>query len=276
GRRAGHPQAVRPQGEAQGLGPRPARFDRGTCRVGVVRRARLLEYRPQAEDAGEPGRAGSQAVGAMSLSGNIEDVSVADALQFIHLGGRTGTLTLTCGEAKAGIGFHEGRIVNAWAPGGKRLGELLIEAGVLQQATLEEALRRQESEHPRRSIGQILVAMNVVDSETIYRAVEQQIERTVYDLVTWNQGTLHFALDDLKPIDDIAVVPGDVIRHLNLDTQMVVLDALRIFDERSRQQREPRNETPAAGVAPVPAARSVPPITPMPVGRSAPTPANGV
>ena len=104
----------------------------------------------------------------------------------------------------------------------------------------------------------------------VRQRVEQQIERTVYDLVTWTHGTFQFALDDLKPIDDIAVVPGDVIRHLNLDTQMVLLDALRIFDERSRQQREQRNDTPAA--------RSVPPITPMPVTRSAPTPtpANGV
>ena len=206
----------------------------------------------------------------MSLSGNIEDVSVADALQFIHLGGRTGTLTLTCGEAKAGIGFHQGRIVNAWAPGGKRLGELLIEEGVLQPATLEEALRRQESEHPRRSIGQILVAMNVVDSETIYRTVEQQIERTVYDLVTWNQGTFHFALDDLKPIDDIAVIPGDVIRHLNLDTQMVLIDALRIFDERNRGN-VPHNGGPAADPA-----RPAPPATPGAPGRSAPTPPIGV
>src|SRR5438270_13359380 len=103
----------------------------------------------------------------MSLSGNIEDVSVADALQFIHLGGRTGTLTLACGEAKAGIGLHQGRIVNAWAAGGKRLGELLIEEGVLQPAALEEALRRHESEHPRRPIGQILVAMNDVTAATI-------------------------------------------------------------------------------------------------------------
>jgi hypothetical protein len=206
----------------------------------------------------------------MSLSGKIEDVSVADALQFIHLGGRTGTLTLTCGEAEAGIGFHQGRIVNAWAPGGKRLGELLIEAGILQQATLDEALRRQESEHPRRSIGQILVAMNAVDSETIYRTVEQQIERTVYDLVTWNQGTFHFALDDLKPIDDIAVIPGDVIRHLNLDTQMVLLDALRIFDERNRGN-VPHNGGPAAAPA-----RPAPPATPGAPGRSAPTPPIGV
>src|SRR5438128_10639286 len=206
----------------------------------------------------------------MSLSGNIEDVSVADALQFIHLGGRTGTLTLNCGEAKAGIGFHQGRIVNAWAPGGKRLGELLIEAGVLQQATLEEALRRQESEHPRRSLGQILVAMNAADSETIYRIIEQQIERTVYDLVAWNQGTFHFALDDLKPIDDIAVIPGDVIRHLNLDTQMVLLDALRIFDERNRGG-VPNNGGPATAPA-----RPAPPAASAAPGRSPPTPPIGV
>src|SRR5438094_5757561 len=208
----------------------------------------------------------------MSLSGNLQDVSVADAMQFIHLGGRTGTLTLLRGDLKAEIGFHQGRIVNASSPGTKRLGELLLEAGAIEPPTLDEALKKQAEEHPRRSLGQILVAMKAVDSETIYRTIEPQIERTVYDLVTWNQGTFHFALDDLKPIDDIAVVPGDVIRHLNLDTQMVLLDALRIFDERSRQQREQRNDTPAA--------RSVPPITPMPVTRSAPTPtptpANGV
>jgi hypothetical protein len=208
----------------------------------------------------------------MSLSGNIQDVSVADALQFIHLGGRTGTLTLSCGESRAGIGFHQGRIVNAWAPGAKRLGELLVDAGVIDQPKLDEALRRQEAEHPRRSLGQLLVSIGAVDADTIYRTIEHQIERTVYDLVTWNQGTFHFALDDLKPIDDIALVPGDVIRHLNLDTQMVLLDALRIFDERNRQGPVPPNGTPASGVTPV-AARSPAPVA---RARSVPTPTQGV
>jgi len=184
----------------------------------------------------------------MSLSGNIQDVSVADALQFIHLGGRTGTLTLSSGESKGGIGFHQGRIVNAWAPGGKRLGELLVEGGHIDQPKLDEALAQQEAEHPRRSLGQILVSMGAVDSETIYRTIEHQIEHTVYDLVSWKEGTFHFALDDLKPIDDIAVVPGDVIRRLNLDTQVVLLDALRIFDERNRAGPRPSNGSPDEGV----------------------------
>ena len=184
----------------------------------------------------------------MSLSGNIQDVSVADALQFIHLGGRTGTLTLTRGDIKAEIAFHQGRIVNASAPGTKRLGELLVEAGAIDDATLETALRQQDAVHPRRSLGQVLVEMKAVEAEAIYRAVEQQIERTVYELVTWSQGTFHFALDDLKPIDDIAVVPGGMPRNLNLDTQMVLLDALRIFDERNRAGQGNGTPTPAAGV----------------------------
>ena len=173
----------------------------------------------------------------MSLSGNIQDVSVADTVQFIHLGRRTGTLTLASGEAKGGIGFHQGRIVTAWASGAKRLGELLLEAGALDQPQLDEALLRQETEHPRRSLGQVLVATGMVDADVVYQTVEQQIERIVHDLVTWTEGTFEFALDDVQPIDDIALVPGDVVRHLNLDTQMVLLDAMRIFDERNRLAR---------------------------------------
>ena len=185
----------------------------------------------------------------MSLSGNLEDVSVADAVQFIHLGARTGTLTLTNGEAQGGIGFHKGRIVNAWAPGVKRVGDLLLEAGSIDEATLREALRQQEAEHPRRSLGQVLVGMGAVEPDAIYHAVEQQIERVVYELVTWKQGTFQFALDDLKPIDDIALVPGDVIRRLNFDTQMVLLDAVRVFDERNRNGGGGEAEVPAPAKA---------------------------
>src|SRR5207248_9267087 len=169
---------------------------------------------------------------------------------------------------------HQGRIVNASSPGTKRLGERLLEAGAIGPPTLGEALRKQGEEHPRRSLGQILVAMKAVDSDTIYRTIEQQIERTVYDLVTWNQGTFHFALDDLKPIDDIAVFPGDVIRHLNLDTQMVLLDALRIFDERNRdagmveragpEPSQPPPTMPESPAAPEPS-EPAPEEAPLPV-----------
>ena len=47
----------------------------------------------------------------MAISGSLKDVSVADVMQFIHLGRRTGTLLLTRGSQRAMIGFHGGRLV---------------------------------------------------------------------------------------------------------------------------------------------------------------------
>jgi hypothetical protein len=198
----------------------------------------------------------------MSFSGNIEDVSIADTLQFIHLGGRSGTLRLVCGEEKAQIGFHHGRIVQAWSPGSKRLGELLMEAGIIDQTALETALATQQGQHPRKSLGQILVSMGALEADAIYKTLERQIQGTVRDLVAWSRGTFEFDLDDLRPMDEVAVYPGDVV-NLHVDTQMVLLDALRLFDERNRDaQAAPPNalDAPTAPIRPPtnPAQRPVP------------------
>ncbi|MDH3253879.1 MAG: DUF4388 domain-containing protein [Acidobacteriota bacterium] len=177
----------------------------------------------------------------MSISGNLLDVSVADVMQFIHLGGRTGTLIIEIGGKKAEVGFHRGRIISAMAPTSKRLGDLLLEAGVISRATLEEALAQQQAEMPRMSLGKILVSMGAVSRERLREVVAEQIEHTVYDLVTWNEGQFEFAMDELRPIDDIAVYPGDILPDINLNTQIVVLEALRIFDEKNRDRLEGRS-----------------------------------
>ena len=109
------------------------------------------------------------------ISGNLEDVSVAEVMQFIHLGGRTGTLRLENGEIHAEIGFHRGRIVNSWSPESRRLGDLLVAENLIAQETLDQALTIQAGEHPKRSLGQILVMSENLDLEAIRVAVESQI-----------------------------------------------------------------------------------------------------
>jgi hypothetical protein len=170
----------------------------------------------------------------VSLNGKLEDVSLSDVMQFIHLGRRTGTLSLTRAQAEAEIGFHRGQIVSAWAPGSKRLATLLVDRGLVDASTMGELVRAQSSELPRRSLGQVLVSTGTLDFETIRKAIEEQIEATIYDLVRWTSGSFEFALDELKPIDDIAMYPGDVIPKLNLNTQMVLLEAARLLDEGNR------------------------------------------
>ena len=62
--------------------------------------------------------------------------------------------------------------------------------------------------------------------------------------MVWDTGTFEFAIDDLRPIDDIALYPSDVLPDADINTQMVLLEAARIFDERNRD-----NPPPAASEA---------------------------
>ncbi len=186
----------------------------------------------------------------MAISGSLKDVSVADVMQFIHLGRRTGTLLLTRGAQRAMIGFHGGRLVSAQAPRTPKLGDLLISSGLLDRENLDLAVQAQALERERRSLGQVLVGSGAIDAEGLRQVIAQQIEQAVSEVMVWDAGTFEFAIDDLRPIDDIALYPSDVLPDADLNTQMVLLEAARIFDERNRGRGEP---LPEGGTAAAPA-----------------------
>ncbi|HLE85524.1 MAG TPA: DUF4388 domain-containing protein [Thermoanaerobaculia bacterium] len=185
----------------------------------------------------------------MSISGSLEDVSVADVMQFIHLGRRTGTLVLRRDDERGMIGFHRGKLVSAGSPGTPRLGELLLRGDLVSGEELEEAVRLQETEPERRTLGQILLAREAIDLEALRRVVAQQIEQTISELVGWDRGSFEFVVDDQRPVDDIALYPGDVLPDADINTQMVLLEAARIFDERNRGSAGAADDTHPSGPA---------------------------
>jgi hypothetical protein len=185
----------------------------------------------------------------MAISGSLKDVSVADVMQFIHLGRRTGTLLLIRGAERAMIGFHGGRLVSAQAPRTPKLGDLLITSGMIDRGILDGAIRAQSEERERRSLGQILISSGSIDAEGLRQVIAQQIEQAVSEVMVWDTGNFEFAIDDLRPIDDIALYPSDVLPDADINTQMVLLEAARIFDERNRDNTNPVAEalhTPAS------------------------------
>lgn len=170
----------------------------------------------------------------MSIHGVLEDLALADVLQFVHLGRRTGTLFMwQDDERRAEIGFHDGRIVSAWTPGHRKLGDLLLDDGAVDRSILDDALGRQKA-GGNKTLGQILLADGAIQREDIYRVIKGQIEATIFDLVTWDHGNFHFEVDELHPVDDIGLAPGELLDDLDLNTQMLLLEATRIFDERHR------------------------------------------
>jgi len=185
----------------------------------------------------------------MSLTGNLADVAVVDLLQFVHLGGRTGTLFLEHDEQTAHISFQRGRIVSAWAPTSLSVCELLVSRGVLARAQLDKIMAEHAAASPRLPLGQVLIAKAVVDPGALRDAITHKIERTVFDLIGWTYGRFRFEVDEVVGDQEIALAPGDVLPQLDINTEMVLIEALRLFDERNR-----------AGAVPAPPPVSAPPV----------------
>ncbi len=58
---------------------------------------------------------------------------------------------------------------------GKKLGEILLEMGVIDRRRLEEALAEQRGEGSDKLLGEILLEMGAVDSGTLKEALERQV-----------------------------------------------------------------------------------------------------
>jgi hypothetical protein len=181
----------------------------------------------------------------MSFQGMIEDVAVADVMQLIRLGGHSGTLTVNNGHEEGFIGFERGRIVSAWNPRTRRVGELLVSAGAVEEGVLMRALEAQNVERPRRSIGQILVRMGATTSEVIRDVMANEIERVVGEILYWKTGTFEFAIDDLTPMVEVTRFTG--APKVDLDAQTVLMDVLRRMAEGEASQADEAALAGAAG-----------------------------
>lgn len=170
------------------------------------------------------------------ISGSLQDVAVADVLQFIHLGRRTGVLALSRGEDRARIGFFKGKIVFAQASGAPRIGDLLLRRGLVDRQRLEAALAAQRQASGRRSLGQVLVSAGLVTAAQLKAVVEEQIRRAVAAVLGWETGEFEFLPDDLAPLDEVTLYPAEVIPEVEVDTAKLLQQASEIFQQRNQQE----------------------------------------
>jgi len=174
----------------------------------------------------------------MSLSGKIEDFSVLELFQFIHSTQKTGILNFQRKDENAvQISFQEGHIIRPSAPTMMKIGHWLLHQGHITQDALDHALRHQATSKPKRPLGMVLKEMGHVTHETIRDAVIYQIEEVIQNLLTWKHGTFHFDAQDTKTPDQILLMLEDLVLPEEVNTEFLLLEAVRKFDEASAQQK---------------------------------------
>ncbi|HMC57438.1 MAG TPA: DUF4388 domain-containing protein, partial [Gemmatimonadaceae bacterium] len=142
-------------------------------------------------------------------------------LQLLAMGRKTGRLALTHRSNFGSIWFDAGRISYASIVNRRdRIGERLVQAGVISAEALRGAIEEQGTQ-PDARIGDVLVEHGVVARDVLNDYLRVQVEETVFLLYTWNEGVFTF--------DPGARAPHELLVSINPESLM--LEGARRVDE---------------------------------------------
>jgi hypothetical protein len=163
----------------------------------------------------------------MALQGNLDDFSLPEILQLIAVQQKSGVLKLTGGDDLAVIFFEGGKVVstrdrrrNAKDP----LKPFLIRTGRITEPQLRQ-VETIETES-RRELTDILLSGNYMTNEQLGKALEEQVQDTLHQLLTWKTGTYHFS-GDARTVPKFAV-------NVRLNTEGLLMESMRRIDELAR------------------------------------------
>lgn len=140
------------------------------------------------------------------MRGVLESSSVIDLCRGLAEASSTGVLELEGPTGDGSITFREGRVRSASSPApSARLGDRLVNAALLSQEQLDQALARQAQADERTKLGAILVDEGLVSRDAIRVFVQEQILDAVFELVGWREGSYEFrrdaGLDEKLPVE---------------------------------------------------------------------------
>ena len=144
------------------------------------------------------------------------DLILQDILFLIGLKALTGELVLESGNNIGSMVFRDGRILQAFSPYSRAIGDLLVEQGIVTEAELLATLRlqKQKCDTP---LGGLLLKAGKVSLEVIEMMVHEQIRQSVKEFITWDKLRISFLERDICPFDRIHLpvhefLPPDIVK----------------------------------------------------------------
>jgi len=150
------------------------------------------------------------------MKANCLELSVADILFLIGLQARTGELVMESGNNIGTILFHRGKILQAFSPYSRAIGDLLVEEGLITEGDLLETLKLQKM-NSYTPLGALLLKTGKVTFEVIEMMVHEQIRISVKEFQSWAGLNFSFTYKDIKPFDRIHLPPQEFIPPNTID-----------------------------------------------------------
>ena len=172
----------------------------------------------------------------MSFTGDLDYLPIVDVIQLLHATRKSGILRVKSRKRESNLVFKDGHIVSASHVNNRyRIGTILIERNIITPEILGQTLLEQKTAGARRKpLVIMLLDKGAVKEEDAYQGLEYLIEKTIVEILTWKKGTFTMEVQPDAVADGYRYYPGKISREINIDAQGVLMDALRIFDEKVR------------------------------------------
>lgn len=172
----------------------------------------------------------------MSFAGDLEHLPIVDVIQLLHSTRKTGTLYLSSEIGESQLVFVDGYIVSAnHFDNSIRIGQILVDMGAITLEYLEHSLNVQKKAGTnRKPLIATLIEGNQIKEQDAYKGLETLIEMSIVEILTWTKGSFRLDINKTTVSDEYRYFPETLKQEINLNTQNVLMDALRIYDEKMR------------------------------------------
>ncbi|MCU0234357.1 MAG: DUF4388 domain-containing protein [Thermoanaerobaculales bacterium] len=144
----------------------------------------------------------------MPITGNLETMNLAELLQWLANNRQTGTLIIADGRVEKKIYLRGGTILSSSSSDPKQLlGHFLVSKGVITEEVLSQAMTVQEQQGGL--LGEILVEGGALDQATLDRMLKLNAEENICDLFAWEKGSFEF-LDGQLPDHELVPMSANI------------------------------------------------------------------
>jgi len=175
----------------------------------------------------------------MALTGDLEHLHIVDIIQLINTARKSGTLSVQGSRGESRLFFSKGYIVGASHLNNRiNIGNVLLKMNVIDFEDLDQALAAQKSAgESRKPLLATLIEMGKIKRDEASRGLKKLIEMTLVELIGWSKGTFTLDTDAVALSPECSYPLSKMEEEISIDAQMILMDALRVFDERERDRQ---------------------------------------
>ena len=165
----------------------------------------------------------------MAIEGPLRELGIHDVFQLLDLSRKTGSLRVTSAlrDNEGVVFFESGKVVSATIRTNPHpLGAMLVRAGKISEGDLQRARTVQQSRSDGKRLGELLVEAGCLTWRELERQVRVQIETVVFELMSWQEGFFSFVEGQGSDAATEAVA--------RISTESLLMEGARRIDEWAR------------------------------------------